>query len=173
MLSNNSFGVFGGFFTCMHLVFSGTHNWDFMKISRSLSLWCYLHSGALAKEFQLLCYHCTPYFRASTGISRIIRVSLRKSFKIVNLRSYMALFCYSPLQGVLLVAWNPVSLNSVSWILSGSFVWGKMVNSTSALLSWPEAKDSTYSWKCILEADMSIIIKDPTIGVLVIKAFTK
>lgn len=48
-----------------------------------------------------------------------------------------------------------------------------MVNSTSALLSWPEAKDSTYSCKYILEADMSIIINDPTIEVLVIKAFFK
>lgn len=161
MLSNNSFGVFGVFFTCMYLVFSGTHNWEFMKISRSLFLWRYLHSGAMAKEFQLFCYCWTPHFRAFTGISRIIRVSLLKFFKIVNLRSCMAHFCYSPFQGVLLVAWNPVSLNSVSWILSVWFVWGKMVNSTSALLSWSEAKDSTYIWKYILEADMPIIINDP------------
>jgi hypothetical protein len=48
-----------------------------------------------------------------------------------------------------------------------------MVNPTPVLLSRPEAKGSAYIWKCVLKADMCVLINDPAIGVLAIKAISK
>lgn len=48
-----------------------------------------------------------------------------------------------------------------------------MVNFIPALSSWSEVKDSAYICKCILEADGSVLIDDPAMGVSVIKAISE